>query len=87
MPRRTSLGAYEPVTRCACSVRVTSSCSAPKWAEVCTSYPPRACGIATFTRDLSEAVATSGYTIGARIAAINGEGAVYGFKLILMVTK
>ena len=41
------------------------------------SYPPRACGIATFTQDLSEAVARSGRNIATRIAAINDEGATY----------
>jgi glycosyltransferase involved in cell wall biosynthesis len=44
-----------------------------------SSYPPRACGIATFTRDLSEAVAASGRNIVTRIAAINEEGAVYAY--------
>ncbi len=44
-----------------------------------SSFPPRACGIATFTRDLSEAVAASGRNIGTRIAAINDEGATYSY--------
>jgi polysaccharide biosynthesis protein PslF len=44
-----------------------------------SSFPPRACGIATFTRDLSEAVARSGQDVGARIAAINDEGAAYAY--------
>ena len=35
------------------------------------SYPPRACGIATFTRDVSEAVARSPRGMAARIAAID----------------
>jgi len=43
------------------------------------SYPPRACGIATFTRDLSNAVAQSGRGVDTRIAAINDEGALYGY--------
>ncbi len=43
------------------------------------SYPPRACGIATFTRDLSDAVARSGRNVVTRIAAINDEGATYHY--------
>jgi len=45
-----------------------------------SSFPPRACGIATFTRDLSEAVAASGRNIATRIAAINDEGAAYSYS-------
>jgi glycosyltransferase involved in cell wall biosynthesis len=41
------------------------------------TFPPRACGIATFTRDLSEAVAESERGIITRNAAINEEGASY----------
>ena len=44
-----------------------------------SSYPPRACGIATFTRDLSNAVAQSGSGLVTRIAAINDEGAIYSY--------
>jgi glycosyltransferase involved in cell wall biosynthesis len=44
-----------------------------------SSYPPRACGIATFTRDLSDAVALSGRNVLTRIAAINDEGAAYNY--------
>jgi glycosyltransferase involved in cell wall biosynthesis len=44
-----------------------------------SSYPPRACGIATFTRDLSDAVAQSGRNVVARVAAINDEGAIYSY--------
>ena len=44
-----------------------------------SSYPPRACGIATFTRDLSDAIAKSGRGISTRIAAINAEGATYNY--------
>ncbi len=40
-----------------------------------SSYPPRACGIAAFTRDLSDAVAQSGRNIETRIAAIHDQGA------------
>jgi glycosyltransferase involved in cell wall biosynthesis len=43
------------------------------------SYPPRACGIATFTRDVSEAVARTGRHISPRIAAITEEGALYRY--------
>jgi glycosyltransferase involved in cell wall biosynthesis len=42
-----------------------------------SSFPPRACGIATFTRDLSDSVAQSERGIITRIAAINDEGATY----------
>jgi len=44
-----------------------------------STYPPRACGIATFTRDLSDAVAQSGRGVSTRIAAINDEGAAYSY--------
>jgi glycosyltransferase involved in cell wall biosynthesis len=44
-----------------------------------SSFPPRACGIATFTRDLSNAVEHSGRRVATRIAAINDDGAVYGY--------
>ncbi|MDB5076616.1 MAG: hypothetical protein JWO42_2795 [Chloroflexi bacterium] len=44
-----------------------------------SSFPPRACGIATFTRDLSEAVVRSGREVVTRIAAINEEGAAYAY--------
>jgi polysaccharide biosynthesis protein PslF len=44
-----------------------------------SSYPPRACGIATFTRNLSDSVAGSGRNLGTRIAAINDEGASYDY--------
>ncbi|HWE62676.1 MAG TPA: glycosyltransferase, partial [Chloroflexota bacterium] len=51
-----------------------------------SSYPPRACGIATFTRDLSEAVATSGHNVGSRIVAINDEGASYDYPPLVRWT-
>ena len=44
-----------------------------------SSYPPRACGIATFTRDLSEAIARSDNGPATRIAAINDEGSIYDY--------
>ena len=44
-----------------------------------SSYPPRACGIATFTRDLSSAVGQSGRGVVTRIAAINDEGSIYSY--------
>jgi len=44
-----------------------------------SSYPPRACGIATFTRNLSDSVAGSGRNLGTRIAAINDEGSSYDY--------
>jgi glycosyltransferase involved in cell wall biosynthesis len=44
-----------------------------------SSFPPRACGIATFTRDLSDAVVKSGREVVTRIAAINEEGATYAY--------
>lgn len=44
-----------------------------------SSYPPRACGIATFTRDLSDAVAQSGRKVTTCLAAINDEGATYRY--------
>ena len=40
-----------------------------------SSFPPRACGIATFTQDLSEAVVWSGENIVTRNVARNEEGA------------
>jgi glycosyltransferase involved in cell wall biosynthesis len=43
------------------------------------SYPPRACGIATFTRDLSDAVAHTGRRVAPRIAAIDDEGSLYRY--------
>jgi glycosyltransferase involved in cell wall biosynthesis len=39
-----------------------------------SSYPPRACGIATFTRDLSGAIARSKRDVATHIAAITEEG-------------
>jgi len=44
-----------------------------------SSYPPRACGIATFTRDLSDHVAASGRNLSTRVAAISEEGASYDY--------
>jgi glycosyltransferase involved in cell wall biosynthesis len=44
-----------------------------------SSYPPRACGIATFTRDLSDAVTQSGRNVVSRIAAINDASAMYQY--------
>jgi glycosyltransferase involved in cell wall biosynthesis len=44
-----------------------------------TSYPPRACGIATFSSNLSEAVAQSERGIQTRVAAVNDEGAAYAY--------
>jgi glycosyltransferase involved in cell wall biosynthesis len=43
------------------------------------SYPPRVCGIATFTRNLSTAVARSERGIATRVAAITNEGALYHY--------
>lgn len=45
------------------------------------SYPPRACGIATFTRDLSDALAQSGHAVSPSIAAITDVGARYAYPL------
>lgn len=44
-----------------------------------SSYPPRACGIATFTRDLSDAAAQSGRGVITRVAAINEEDASHQY--------
>ena len=44
-----------------------------------SSFPPRACGIATFTRDLSEAVVRSGANIVTRDVALNEEGASHAY--------
>jgi glycosyltransferase involved in cell wall biosynthesis len=43
------------------------------------SYPPRACGIATFTRDLSDAIAGTGRHVAPRIVAIDDEGSLYRY--------
>ena len=46
---------------------------------VVATYPPREDGIATFTRDLLEAVCVEGSNISARIAAITDPGAYYPY--------
>lgn len=51
----------------------------PLIATYVSSFPPRPCGIATFTRDLSEAVARSGREISTRIAAIGAEASAYAY--------
>ncbi len=43
------------------------------------SYPPRPCGIATFTRDLSDAIARTGRHVVPRIVAIDDEGSLYRY--------
>ncbi|MDB5076258.1 MAG: glycosyl transferase group 1 [Chloroflexi bacterium] len=47
------------------------------------SYPPRACGIATFTRDLCKAVLQCGRGVSAKVAAINDEGALYRYPSLV----
>src|ERR1700690_3442295 len=54
----------------------SSSFPSPLRAEAHTvayvsTYPPRACGIATFTRDLSDAIRQSQQNLGAAIMAIS----------------
>ncbi len=43
------------------------------------TYPPRPCGIATFTRDLCDAVSASPWTMTPRVAAIERDGAHYHY--------
>lgn len=47
------------------------------------SYPPRACGIATFTRDLSDALVNSDRGVSPRVAAITDEGALYRYPRLV----
>src|SRR5690348_4643816 len=46
---------------------------------VVSTFPPREDGIATFTRDLLDAVCQTGSGISARIAAITDPGAHYAY--------
>ena len=46
---------------------------------VVSTYPPRACGIATFTRDLVAALTELLPPLHAQIAAINGAGETYAY--------
>ncbi len=53
--------------------------TAPLTVAYVSSFPPRACGIATFTRDLSDAVAQSGANIVTRNVALNEDGADHAY--------
>lgn len=44
------------------------------------NYPPRRCGIATYTRDLRAAVAASDAAIDCPVVAMNDSGASYGYS-------
>ena len=48
-----------------------------------STYPPRECGIGTFTRDLSQGVANLPQPVANAIAAINGVGEQYDYEPIV----
>ena len=50
-----------------------------------STYPPRACGIGTFTRDLAAAAAALPRPVGAVVAAINGPGETYAYDPLVRV--
>lgn len=43
------------------------------------TYPPRRCGIATFTRDLGEGIGTAGENVKPLVVAVNDEGSKYQY--------
>lgn len=50
-----------------------------------STYPPRECGIGTFTRDLVTGVGTLEPPVGSIVAAINGNGEQYQYEPIVRV--
>lgn len=50
-----------------------------------STFPPRACGIGTFTRDLVQGLRALPQPVGAVIAAINGDGEHYDYAPIVRV--
>lgn len=52
---------------------------------VISTYPPRACGIGTFSRDLVQGLGTLSQPVGVTLAAINGEGEEYDYPPVVRV--
>ena len=48
-----------------------------------STYPPRACGIGTFTRDLAQGLQALPQPVGVAVAAINGAGEQYDYEPIV----
>ena len=50
---------------------------------VVSTYPPRECGIGTFTRDLTRDLASLPQPVGISIAAINAAGERYDYDAVV----
>ncbi|HEV7215472.1 MAG TPA: glycosyl transferase family 1, partial [Chloroflexota bacterium] len=50
-----------------------------------STYPPRECGIGTFTRDLVQGVGTLEPPVSSIVAAINGNGERYDYEPFVRV--